>query len=133
MTTDIETALRAADHAYATNDVAGYFAFFAEDVTILVPGFGRWKKADYVGKWSATVARGGGVEASAIKDLTISVSPSGDAAAASYILDVTYRGLYPTVPVDQRDDKRLLMTEVWFKHDSGWLIDHLAWSTVEIG
>lgn len=128
---DIRSKVAALDEAYASNDADAYFAHFADDVTIMVPGFGRWTKQDYVEKWTGVIARGAGVEGSKLSDLKIHVSPAEDAAVASYVLDVTYRGLYPHQPADHREDKRLLMTEVWFRRGTTWTIAHMDWSTVE--
>lgn len=128
---DIRAHVAALDEAYAHNDAEAYFAHFAEDATILVPGVGRWTKADYADKWKATLARGGGVEASEVLDLKVQLSPAEDAAVVSYVHEVTYRGLYPHQPADHREEKSLLITEVWFRRDGAWLIAHMDWSALE--
>jgi ketosteroid isomerase-like protein len=123
---EIEKLVVAFNQAYERNDLEEYFSFYADDVTQWFES-GRVSLADYKKDWYALIQGGGGVEKNAISDLRVQVSPGGDAAVATYVLDVVTR---------QADGKKTkekaYETDVWFKRDGKWKIAHLHYNSREV-
>ena len=112
--------------AYRANDLAKYFGCVADDATVTIGGKGRASKQLYQGMWTSVVSAGGGVVSADIEDLQVRVGPSGDAGVASFVMNAAYRGMVPGEP-DKVLQKKLVLTEVWFKSGDQWRIAHIDW------
>ena len=110
--------------AYARNDLPAYFAFYAPDLTQWFDQ-GRVDLPSYKKMWTDYINAGNRILAADFSDMNIRVSPSGDAAVASYLLRVKTR---------TKDGKETLETnhetDVWFKRDGAWKIVVLHYSQV---
>lgn len=126
---EIETQVRKTLAAYQANDLDTYFGVMAEDATVLIGGKGRASRQIYMGMWSGIVAKGGGVVSAELEDLQVRSAPSGDAGVATFVMNVTYRGLSSDNP-DALLDRRIAMTEVWFKTQDRWSMAHMDWFDV---
>ena len=87
---DLYAAIKAFDHAYATNEVEKYFSLYADDATAYF-GDGRVDIAAYHTMWIALMAAGGGVEIPEKKDLT-------SASRSESRMDSHLHTAYPTQP-----------------------------------
>ena len=122
---ELHAAIRAFDHAYATNDVETYFSFYADDATVYFSG-ARQDVDAYYEEWTALMEAGGGVEKNEMSDLQVQVMPSGEVAIATSFIDNRTR--YPdgtTVTI------RAFETDVWQKIDGAWKIVSLHYSEIE--
>jgi len=123
---EIEKLVVAFNQAYERNDLEEYFSYYADDVTQWFES-GRAGLADYKKSWHELIEGGGGVEKNALSDIRIQVSPGGDAAVATYIVDVVTR------QADGKKTKeRAFETDVWYKRDGKWKIVHLHYNSKEI-
>ncbi len=124
---DAEAQVRAAvvafNDAYQRNDLDAYFAFYAGDATLIFDS-GRVVLDDYRKDWYQLVADGGAVLSNDVSDVQIRLGPSGDAAVASYRLEVRTRYPDGTIVVEYAWE-----TEAWFRSDLGWRIAHLQYTT----
>lgn len=110
--------------AYAANDLPKYFSYYAEDFRGLFPE-GPVTLADYRKTWTAYIQGGGAVLAFDYTDLQVQVSPSGDAAVASYRALVRTRD----AGKDPVEDK-YLETDVFFKRAGHWKLVEVHYSQV---
>jgi ketosteroid isomerase-like protein len=109
--------------AYERNDLEEYFSYYADDVTQFFES-GRVSLADYKKDWYALIQGGGGVEKNTLSDMKVQVSPSGESAVATYVVDVVTR------QTDGKKTKeRAFETDVWFKRDGKWKIAHLHYNS----
>jgi len=123
---EIEKLVVAFNQAYERNDLEEYFSYYADDVTQWFES-GRAGLADYKKSWHELIEGGGGVEKNALSDIRIQVSPGGDAAVATYIVDVVTR------QADGKKTKeRAFETDVWYKRDGKWKIVHLHYNSKEV-
>ncbi len=114
--------------SYATTDVDNYFSYYADDVSIMRAGAGRWTKQAYYDFWKKAVADGGGVAAARVEDLQIQLSPSGDSATTTYLMPVTRKFPSGSPPTGESADIAWHMTEVWFKRDGMWKVSNLTYA-----
>jgi ketosteroid isomerase-like protein len=122
---EVAEAVKACNRAYAANDLAAYWAFYAPDLTQWF-ATGRVDLPTYRRDWEKFVAEGGRVEAAEVEDLVIQVGPSADAAVASYRLRVRTRGTDGKLT-----DEAMHESDVLFKRDGRWLIVHLNYAPSE--
>jgi ketosteroid isomerase-like protein len=115
----------AVNKAYAENDLPHYFAYYAPDLRALYPE-GPTNLPDYVKSWTQFVKDGGKIEHFTTRDMKIQVSPSGDAAVASYQASVTTLN-----PGKKPEDENFNETDVWFNRDGAWKIVEIHYSTIE--
>lgn len=108
--------------AYARNDLDTYFKSFAEDLTQWFPS-GRVDLPAYQASWRKYIADGNRLEGAEVRDLRIQLSPSGDAAVATYILRVTTRPAKGVVTTEDNQE-----TDVLFKRNGGWTIVHVNYT-----
>ena len=108
--------------AYGRNDLEAYFKAFAPDLTQWFPS-GRVNKATYQADWTKYIGAGNRLERVEVRDLQVQVSPSGDAAIATYILRVTTRSVKG--PVTTEDNQE---TDVLFKRGGAWTIVHVNYA-----
>jgi len=123
---EIEKLVVAFNQAYERNDLEQYFSYYADDVTQWFES-GRVSLADYKKDWYALIAAGGGVEKNAISDIRVQVSPGGDTAVATYVLDVVTRQAG-----GKKTKEQAYETDVWFKRDGKWKIVHLHYNSKEV-
>lgn len=121
---DLHAAIKAFDHAYATNDVETYFSFYADDATVYF-GDARVDVADYHQMWSGMMAAGGGVELNEMSDLKVQILPGGDAAVATSFIDNRTRS-----PDGTKTTSRAFETDVWQKAAGKWKIISLHYSEI---
>lgn len=117
---EVRTFIETYNGYYGANDVDQYFASFDPSLTQWWPS-GRVDLQTYETSWRAGVAKGGGNTSVQVQDLQVQVSPSGDAAIATYVLEVTPRR--DGKPVDKIE--RNQETDVLFKKDGAWKIVHV--------
>jgi ketosteroid isomerase-like protein len=124
---EVRDAVKQIVAAYAENDIAKYFAFYAPDMTVL-RATGRWTTQGYQDRWKQVVDGGGGVASADVVDLQVQVSPSGDSAVASYQMPVKPR--YPNAEAAKGQATQIIyyMTDVYFRRNGQWKIVHLHWT-----
>lgn len=120
---DVTQAVLAFNLAYEQNKLEDYFSYYQEGATMWVNA-DFTSVADYKADWYALIEGGGAVEKNLISDLKVVVSPSGDAAAAAYRLEVHTR--YPDGKVTHDQSQE---SDTWFKVDGVWKIAHLHYVT----
>ncbi len=123
---EIEKLVVAFNHAYERNDLDEYFSYYADDVTQWFDS-GRVELADYKKDWYALIQGGGGVEKNALSDIRVQLSPGGDAAVATYVLDVVTRQVG-----GKKTKERAFETDVWYKRDGKWKIAHIHYNSKEV-
>lgn len=121
---DLHAAIKAFDHAYATNDVEGYFSFYADDATVYFGGDTRVDIADYHEMWTGLMAAGGGVELNTMSDLRVQILPGGAAISTSFIDNRTRS------PDGTTSTSRAFETDVWQKIDGNWKIVSLHYTVI---
>ena len=121
---DLHAAIKAFDHAYATNDVETYFSFYDDDATVYFYG-ARQDITAYHELWTAMMEAGGGVELNEMSDLQVQVMPSGDVAIATSFIDNRTRA-----PDGTKSTSKAFETDVWQKIDGQWKIISLHHSGI---
>ena len=121
---DLYAAIKAFDHAYATNEVEKYFSFYADDATAYF-GDGRVDIAAYHTIWIELMAAGGGVEINTMSDLQVQIMPSGDTAVAT-----SFVGNRTRSPAGTKSTSKAFETDVWQKVDGHWKIISLHYSAI---
>jgi len=116
---DLEVKINA---SYAANDLPAYFAAYAPDFTQWLPE-GRTDLAAYKKEWTEYIAVGNKVQSAEFSDLHIQVSPSQDAAVASYLLHVKTKLVDGKITEEDNQE-----TDVFFKRDGVWKIVELHYS-----
>ena len=99
--------------AYGANELPKYFSYYAEN-PILVFYNKRTTLADYRKEWTEAT-KTEPLESAKISDLKIQLDPSGNAAIASYQLDVRTRHADGKSTLE-----RAFETDVWFKRKNEW-------------
>lgn len=121
---DLNAAIKAFDHAYATNDIETYFSYYADDATVYFYGARQDVDAYHV-EWTAMKEAGGGVEKNEMSDLKVQMMPCGDVAIATSFIDNRTRA-----PDGSTSETRAFETDVWQKIDGNWKIISLHYSDV---
>ena len=121
---DLHAAIKAFDHAYATNDVEKYFSYYADGATVYF-GDGRVDIAAYHEMWTGLMAAGGGVELNEMSDLQVQVMPGGDFAISTSFIDNRTRASDGTTSTS-----RAFETDVWQKMGGKWQIISLHYSSI---
>jgi ketosteroid isomerase-like protein len=122
---DLHAAIKAFDHAYATNDVETYFSFYADNATVYFGAAGREDVTAYHELWTGLMAAGGGVELNEMSDLQVQVMPGGDVAIATSFIDNRTRS-----PDGTTNTSKAFETDVWQKIDGNWQIISLHYSGI---
>ncbi len=117
---EVRTFIETYNGYYGANDVDQYFASFDPALTQWWPT-GRVDLPTYEKSWREGVAKGGGNSSVKVEDLQVQVSPSGDAAIATYVLEVVGRRDGKPVTEVERNQE----TDVLFKKDGVWKIVHV--------
>ena len=121
---EVLAALEAFGVAYATNDVEGYFSFYADDANVFFYGQ-RQDMAAYQDEWVTLMKEGGGVEVNEETEVVIQMLPGGEAAVMSYFIHNVTR--YPETGVATED---AFETEIWQKIDGEWKVVNLHYSVI---
>ena len=121
---DLHAAIKAFDRAYATNDVEGYFDFYADGATVFFGG-ARQDVDAYHEFWIALMEAGGGVELNEMSDLQVQVMPRGDLAIATSFIENRTRGRDGTTSTSSAFE-----TDVWQKIEGEWKIISLHHSGI---
>lgn len=108
--------------AYEKNDLDTYFKAFAPDLTQWFPS-GRVDLPSYRASWTKTIQGGARNEKVEVRDLRVQVSPSADAAVATYVLRVTFRTAKGEVSTEDNQE-----TDVLFKRSGAWTIVHVNYA-----
>lgn len=119
----VRAAVIAFNDAYERNDLDEYFGFYADDAT-LVFDTGRVALEAYRKDWYQLVDDGGAVESNLVSDINIQVSPAGDAAVATYQLEVRTRLADGSVLTDHAYE-----TDVWYRAGGQWRVVHVNYTT----
>jgi len=122
---DLHAAIKAFDHAYATNDVEGYFSFYADDATVYFGDDARVDLAEYHEMWTGLMAAGGGVELNTMSDLRVQILPGGAAAISTSFIDNRTRS-----PDGTTSTSKAFETDVWQKIDGKWKIISLHYTVI---
>ncbi|HJO04290.1 MAG TPA: nuclear transport factor 2 family protein [Acidobacteriota bacterium] len=109
---------------YGANDIEGYFALYAPELTWWGPS-GRWDKAKYLAYWTEYIESTGGLASAENSDMQIAVAPGGDLAVASYILSVSRAN-----PGDAAPTVTYQMSPTLMKRNGSWTIVHLHFQIV---
>jgi ketosteroid isomerase-like protein len=120
--TQVRQLEKAVNDAYAANDLPTYFSFYADDLRALFAE-GPTTLPAYRADWTSFVKSGGAIESFKDSDMRIQVSPSGDAAVASYLAKVTTRTPGKGVTASSYSE-----TDVWFKRAGQWKIVEIHYS-----
>ena len=119
---DVRATVEAFNEAYATNDVAAYFNFYADDATVFFFGE-RVDMAAYEKDWYALMEAGGGVEVNTMSDLVIQIMPGDEVAITTYFVHNTTRSAEGEV-----ETINAFETDVWRKTDGEWKIVSLHYT-----
>ena len=119
---DLHAAIKAFDHAYATNDTDTYFDYYAEGATLFYSG-DRQDLAAYAKSWPEFMEAGGGVEKNEMSDIKVQVMPGGDFAVSTSFIDNITRS-----PDGSKDSIRAFETDVWQKIDGEWKVVSLHYT-----
>lgn len=119
---DVRKVIADYNAAYEKNDLDTYFKAFAPDLTQWFPS-GRVDLPTYRADWTKTIQSGARNEKVEVRDLRVQVSPSADAAVATYILRVTFRTAKGQVSTEDNQE-----TDVLFKRNGAWTIVHVNYA-----
>jgi ketosteroid isomerase-like protein len=120
----IREAEKGINNAYAANDLPTYFSYYAPDLRALYPE-GPTNLPDYVKSWTATIKSGTKMVGFSDRGMVIQVSPSQDAAVASYQATAQQKNADGTVTTQQFNE-----TDVWFKRNGKWQIVEIHYSEI---
>ncbi len=120
----IRDAEKGINDAYAANDLPAYFSYYAPDLRALYPE-GPTNLPDYVKSWTATIKSGAKMVGFSYRDMVVQVSPSQDAAVASYQATAQQRNADNAVTTENFNE-----TDVWFKRDGKWKIVEIHYSEI---
>lgn len=119
---NLYAAIKAFDHAYATNDTDTYFDYYAEDATVFYSG-DRQDLAAYEESWPQFMQAGGGVEKNEMSDLKVQVLDSGNVAIATSFIDNVTRS-----PDGTKTAIRAFETDVWQRINGEWKVVSLHYT-----
>jgi ketosteroid isomerase-like protein len=123
--TEVRKVIADYNAAYEKNDLDTYFKAFAPDLTQWFPS-GRVDLPTYRADWTKTIQSGAKNEKVEVRDLRVQVSPSGDAAIATYLLRVTFRSAKGAVSTEDNQE-----TDVLFKRNGAWTIVHVNYAAAK--
>lgn len=123
---EVRTVIADYNAAYEKNDLDTYFRAFAPDLTQWFPS-GRVDLPSYRASWTKSVQAGNRNEKVEVRDLRVQLSPSADAAIATYILRVTFRSAKGEVSTEDNQE-----TDVLFKRNGAWTIVHVNYAPAKV-
>ena len=110
------------NQVYAANDLAKYFAYYADDLVAMFPE-GRTDLKAYRKEWNEFIGSGNRLTANTISDLLVRVSPLGDEATASYLVEVRTKLKTGKVTVEHFQE-----TDLWLKREGTWKVAYVHYS-----
>ena len=113
---------QAFNQVYAANDLAKYFAYYADDLVAMFPD-GRTDLKSYKKEWSEFIGAGNRLTANTISGLLVRVSPLGDEATASYLVEVRTKLKTGKLTVEHFQE-----TDLWLKREGGWKVAYVHYS-----
>ena len=119
---DLYAAIKAFDHAYATNDTDTYFGYYDESATVFYSG-DRQDLAAYAESWPKMMEAGGGVEKNEMSDLKVQILAGGNVAVSTSFIDNVTRS-----PDGSKSAIRAFETDVWQRIDGEWKIVSLHYT-----
>lgn len=119
---DVRRIIADYNAAYGRNDLDVYFSYFAPDLTQWYPS-GRVDLPSYRESWTRSVKAGNVMEKAEVIDLQVQVSPSADAAVATYLLRTTSKDAKGARETSDNHE-----TDVLFKRGGEWKIVHIHYS-----
>ncbi|MEX2494640.1 MAG: nuclear transport factor 2 family protein [Woeseia sp.] len=120
---EIRTLVVEFNESYLQNELDKYFSFYADDATLWFNS-GRSTLKSYRDSWYELIESGGGVRKNAISDIRIQMSPAGDAAIATYQVEVQTE-----YPGNRLSSQQANETDIWFKTADGWRISHVHYTS----
>ena len=121
---EIQAAIDGFNEAYATNDAAAYFDYYADGATVFFSG-DRQDMAAYEEDWYALIDAGDGVLVNDLSDTIIQVMPGKTVAISTYFVDNRSRFDGEVV------DIRAFETDVWNKIDGEWKVVSLHYTELD--
>lgn len=119
---EVRDLVIAFNEAYLRNELSEYFSYYADDATLWFNS-GRVALDTYRQDWHKLIEEGGGVEMNNLSDIRIQMSPSGDAAIATYLLEVQTR--YPDGSLSKEQSQE---SDVWFRIGESWRVTHVHYT-----
>lgn len=110
--------------AYERNDLEAYFGAYAEDATVQWWPEGRRPVADYRGSWERLIGSGAKVVRNRVHDLEVRLAPGGEAAFASYRVELVMQAAD-----GKRSEEQALETDVVHRIDGRWRVVHVHYQT----
>ena len=123
---EVRGVIAAYNADYGRNDLDAYFRAFAPDLTQWFPQ-GRVDLPSYRASWTKYIAAGNRLERVEVRDLRVQLSPSADAAVATYVLRVTTRSAKGEVTTEDNQE-----TDVLFKRVGTWTIVHVNYAPARV-
>ena len=121
---EIQAAIDGFNEAYATNDAAAYFDYYADGATVFFSG-DRQDMAAYEEDWYALIDAGDGVLVNDLSDIVVQVMPGKTVAISTYFVDNRSRFDGEVV------DIRAFETDVWNKIDGEWKVVSLHYTELD--
>ena len=122
---EVDAAVTAMLTAYAANDAEAYFSHFRDDAVLLNSSGGVQPAAEYRERWTATIAKGGGVVSLDPKyPRSIRLSDDGNTAVVIVsAMPASYR--FPDDAGNFSEASyKWVDTLVWMKTDGDWKLVH---------
>ena len=119
---EIASLEQAFNQVYAANDLVKYFAYYADDLVAMFPE-GRTDLKSYKKEWGEFIGSGNRLTANTISDLLVRVSPLGDEATASYLVEVRTK-----LKTGQLTVEHFQETDLWLKREGSWQIAYVHYS-----
>jgi len=110
------------NQVYAANDLAKYFAYYADDLVAMFPD-GRTDLKSYRKEWSEFINAGNRLTANTVSGLIVRVSPLGDEATASYLVEVRTKLKTGKLTVEHFQE-----TDLWLKREGTWKVAYVHYS-----
>jgi len=108
--------------AYVANDLERYFAFFADDSTVLTPQ-GLINKHEYLETWTQQVGGGARVLGLDYSDMRIRLDATADTAVVVFRVRARIRARDASTT-----DNSYLETDVWFRRAGTWKLVHAQYA-----
>ncbi len=121
---EVRAAAEAFNTAFVTNDIEGYFGYYADGAVVYFYG-ARQDMSAYRKGWSAMIEAGGGVEVNEISDIVIQMMPGGEVAIVT-----SFIGNQTRSPEGNVSTVRAFETDVWQKIDGEWKIVSLHYTEI---
>lgn len=119
---EVQAQVIAFNRAYEMNELDEYFSYYCDNATMWI-NTEFVNITDYRKDWYALIGAGGGVQKNTVSDIRVQTGPGGDAAVASYRLEIETRQPAGDVTRDQAQE-----TDAWFRSEGKWCVAHLHYA-----